>query len=255
MTYTALIADDEVVARQLIRTLLKDNDTIHVVGEAVHGVEAVTQILKLKPDIVFLDIQMPEMDGFDAIREIWPHHQPAIIFTTAYDQYAIKAFEVNAIDYLLKPFDEIRFQQAVERAIRQLTTQLKPDMSSLMTEFRLGRIDQKEDYLKRILVKEHHKLTFVKLVDVLYLEAEGNYVNLCTQQRKFTIYNTMNLLDQKLDPADFTRISRSHIINLNYVEELEAYFNGEFHVKMVNGKILKWTRSYREGVKTFLGRE
>lgn len=255
MRYTALIADDELVARQLILALLRQNDDIQVVGEAVHGTEAVTQTLKLKPDILFLDIQMPELDGFDVIREIWLHHQPHIIFTTAYDRYAIKAFEVNAIDYLLKPFDEIRFQQALERALRQLIAQAKPDVSTLVAQLGTGNLKQQEEYLKRILVKEHHKLSFVRLSDVLYLEAEGNYVTLCTQQRKFTIYNTMAFLDQRLDPADFTRISRSHIINLNFVDELEAYFNGEYHVKMTNGKILKWTRSYREGVKSFFARE
>ncbi|GAB4022858.1 LytTR family DNA-binding domain-containing protein [Spirosoma migulaei] len=259
-TYRSLIIDDEVLARGVIRTFLKADPSIVVVDEAGNGTEAVIKILQYRPDLIFLDIQMPELDGFEVLKEIWPHHQPFVVFTTAYDQYALKAFEVNAIDYLLKPFNEMRFHQALGRVQERLAQQTQPRIEALVNQLMADQATQpKSAYLRRILVKETGRMYFVKTNDIIYLDADGNYITLHTATssdgyvgvERHVIYDSLTSLETKLDPTDFVRIHRSYIVNLNYIDEVETYFNGDYIVKLKNGQQLKWTRNYRDNLKAF----
>lgn len=253
MSYRALIVDDEQISRRIIHTFLRDEPAVEVVGEAANGTEAVLQILQLRPDLVFLDVQMPELDGFEVLREVWPYHQPFVVFTTAYDAYALRAFEVSATDYLLKPFDRLRFQQAVER-VKKLLAQhhaaaSRPELPPLLAAVAPGH----PAFLQRLLVKEQRRLFFVKTADILYFEADRNYISVHTDTHTHLIYQSLTQLETQLAPLDFTRISRSCIVGLNHVTELEAYFNGEYLVKLRNGQTLKWTRTYRDNLSSFHG--
>jgi two-component system LytT family response regulator len=253
--HSCLIIDDEVLARDVIRTFLASDPRISIAGEASNGSEAVLMILQYRPDIIFLDIQMPGFDGFEVIKEVWPHHRPFVIFTTAFDQYALRAFEVNAIDYLLKPFDEIRFHQALGRIKERLAAQSQPRMEELVS--RLTQQQQNEpggNFLTRVLVKEAGKMFLVKTEDISHFDADGNYITVHTAHKRYTIYESLSSLEPRLHPADFFRISRSNIINVNYISELESYFNGEFIVHLTTGQKLKCTRGYRDNMKEFLSK-
>ncbi|MFC5410346.1 LytR/AlgR family response regulator transcription factor [Larkinella bovis] len=254
-TYRSLIIDDELLARQAIRTLLKTAPAFEVIDEAANGTEAVLKILQHRPDLVFLDIQMPERDGFEVMKAIWGYHQPIVVFTTAYDQYALQAFEVNAIDYLLKPFNEIRFFQALNRVQERLDQRAQPQVDALM-----GQLLQEEtapadgSYLRRILVKETGKMCLVDTNAILYFDADGNYITLHTEGKNYLIYESLTNLETRLNPDTFVRIHRSHIVNLDYVTEIEMHFNGEYMVRLRNGQQLKWSRSYRDNLKAFYSR-
>jgi two-component system LytT family response regulator len=250
MKHSSLIVDDEVLARDVIRTFLKDDLSIEVTGEAGNGSEAVIKILQHRPDLLFLDIQMPELDGFQVLKEIWPHHQPFIVFTTAFDQYALRAFEVNAVDYLLKPFDEIRFHQSLGRAKERLSQKSQPRIEELVNN--LLREQRDKSYLQRILVKEAGKMYLVKISDISHFSADGNYISLYTSTKTYTIYESLSSLESRVDPDIMIRVGRSNIVNMNYISELETYFNGEYIIHLSTGEKLKWTRGYRENIRAFL---
>jgi two-component system LytT family response regulator len=254
--YSSLIIDDEILARQAIRTLLQTVPTLQVVDEAANGTEAVLKILKHKPDLIFLDIQMPERNGFEVMKEVWAYHQPMVVFTTAYDQYALRAFEVNAIDYLLKPFNEVRFYQALNRAQERLAQQrTQPQVEALLGQLVRDETGSPDGtYLRRILVKETGRMCLVNTDDIQYLDAEGNYITLHTSQKPHLIYDSLTNLEARLNPDTFVRIHRSHIVNLDYVAEIETHFNGEYMVRLKTGQRLKWSRSYRDNLKAFYTR-
>ncbi|GAB3315411.1 LytTR family DNA-binding domain-containing protein [Larkinella ripae] len=253
--YRSLIIDDERLARQAIRTLLQPVPAFDIVDEATNGTEAVLKVLQHRPDLIFLDIQMPERDGFEVMKEIWAYHQPMVVFTTAYDQYALRAFEVNAIDYLLKPFNEIRFYQALNRAQERLAQRSQPQVEALMGQLLRDETGQADGaYLRRILVKETGKMSLVDTDAILYFDADGNYITLHTEEKNHLIYESLTNLETRLDPATFVRIHRSHIINLDYVTEIETHFNGEYRVRLRTGQQLKWSRSYRDNLKAFYTR-
>ena len=252
MSYRALIVDDEQISRQVIATFLRADATVEAVGEAVNGTSAVLQVLELRPDLVFLDVQMPEMDGFEVLREIWPHHQPFVVFTTAYDNYAIRAFEVSAADYLLKPFNELRFRQAVARVKGQLAQRLSAPPSHPVLETTAARLGH---YRRRILVRDQRRMFFVPTETIDYFDADNNYITLHTATGKHLIYDSLTQLEQQLDPAEFTRINRSCLVNLHHIASLETYFNGEYIVSLHNGATLKWTRTYRDNLSAFYGLE
>ncbi|KAA9346488.1 LytR/AlgR family response regulator transcription factor [Larkinella humicola] len=252
--YHTLIIDDELAAREVIRTLLADTPLLRVVDEAANGLEAVQKILLHRPHLIFLDIQMPRLDGFSVLRKVWPDHQPTVVFTTAYDQYALQAFEVNAIDYLLKPFDEIRFGQALGRAIERLNNQNQPKIEALLAQLLSAHTPAPpREYLSRVLVKEQGRMYFVNLNDVQYLDADGNYITLHTATGKHIVYDSLTKLETRLDPNQFVRMHRSHIVNLAYVQEVETHFNGDYIVHLKLGQTLKWTRNYRDKIQAFLG--
>jgi len=253
--YCCLIIDDEVLARDVIKNFVNTDLSIDVVGEAANGTQAVIRILQHRPDIIFLDIQMPELDGFEVLKEVWPHHQPFVVFTTAYDQYALRAFEVNAIDYLLKPFDEIRFHQALGRVKERLSQKSQPRIEELVNRMLADQKDSpEENYLKRILVKEAGRMYLVKLEDISHFGADGNYISLFTANKTYTIYESLTSLDNRLDPSQMVRISRSNIVNVNFISQLETYFNGEYIVHLTSGHKVKWTRGYRDNIKAFLSK-
>ncbi|MBC6992375.1 LytR/AlgR family response regulator transcription factor [Hymenobacter sp. BT491] len=253
MSYRALIIDDELLSRRILRTFLQDESAIEVVGEAANGPEAVLQILERRPDLLFLDVQMPEMDGFAVLREVWPHYQPFVVFVTAFDSYAIKAFEYSAADYLLKPFDQARFRQAVARVKQQLDLRENGGVSQALRTL-LAEVAPKADFVQRLLVKENRKLFFVKTADIVYFEADHNYITLHTASKSHLIYDSLTQLEQQLAPHDFTRINRSCIVSLEHIVELETHFNGEYWVKLRSGATLKWTRNYRDNLQAFYQR-
>ncbi|MFC5412946.1 LytR/AlgR family response regulator transcription factor [Larkinella bovis] len=251
--YHTLIIDDELAAREVIRTLLADRPMLNVVDEAANGQEAVQKILHHRPHLIFLDIQMPRFDGFSVLRQVWPDHQPTVVFTTAYDQYALQAFEVNAIDYLLKPFDDLRFGQALGRALERLNSRNQPRIEALLAQLLANQTPAPpREFLSRLLVKEQGRMYFVDLNDVHYLDADGNYVTLHTATGKHIIYDSLTKLETRLDPNQFVRIHRSHIVNLAAIQEVETHFNGDYIVRLKTGSILKWTRNYRDKIQAFL---
>ncbi|WP_128546140.1 LytR/AlgR family response regulator transcription factor [Larkinella soli] len=254
--FRTLIIDDEPAAREVIRALLADTAAVEVVDEAANGTEAVQKILLHRPDLIFLDIQMPRLDGFGVLRQVWPDHQPAIIFTTAYDQYAIRAFEVNAIDYLLKPFDETRFNQALGRALDRLNSRRQPNVEALLAQLLVQQAPAPpREYLSRMLVKDQSRMYFVELDEVQYLDADGNYVTLHTPSSRHVIYDSLTKLETRLDPDKFVRIHRSYIVNVACIKEVETHFNGDYIVRLKSGQVLKWTRNYRSNMQAFLNRE
>jgi two-component system, LytTR family, response regulator len=246
----ALIVDDEPLARERVRALLAREQDVEVVAEARDGQEAVAAILAQKPDIAFLDVQMPVLDGFAVIERVGAEQLPIIIFTTAYDQYALKAFEVHALDYLLKPFDPDRFRAALERARGQLAQDRGEAQGELgqLIEYLRGRTP----YLDRIALKTAGRISFVRVEEIDCVEACGNYVRLCLGNEGHLLRSTLAALEQRLDPARFVRIHRSAIVNVMRVKELQSSFHGEYVVTLEGGRRLTLSRSYRDRLKAIL---
>ena len=242
MSLRALIVDDEPLARQRIRQMLGGEADIEVLQECSNGLEAVDAIDRLKPDLVFLDIQMPELDSFGVLEAVGPEHMPATIFITAYDQYAVHAFDVNAVDYLLKPFDKERFQRTLQR-VRDGRGKKGPDspkMEELLTEVR-----KEQPFLERILVRVGERQALLKVSQIQWVEAEDNYVRLHVDGGSHLLRQTMNAMSQKLDPHQFRRIHRSAIVNMDYIKELQPWSSGDYLVIMRDGTRLTLSRTYR----------
>jgi len=240
-----LIVDDEFPARKKSRTFLKEQTGIASLGEAANGEEAVEKIKAGKPDLVFLDIQMPGMNGFEVIETVGVENMPAVVFVTAYDQYAIEAFEVQAVDYLLKPFDQERFKKSLDRALRGI--QLKNETAVVFKNL-LGEIDQEKKYLKRMMVNLGSRFFFVKTNEIVFIAAEEKYAKLHTEKENYLIRETMNHLEQRLDPEIFARIHRSYIVNLDFIKEIHPGSHGDFQVLLKNGAQLAGSRRFRERV-------
>lgn len=241
MKIRALIIDDELPAREKIRRFLEDETRIECCGEADNGADAIRLIESEKPDLLFLDIQLSNMTGFDILEAIRDRHQPQVIFTTAYDQYAIRAFEVRAIDYLLKPFDQPRFKEALSRVLEKMKHPVDRKIDELLSEFR-----QKQKFLHRILIRSEGKIYFVKTDDIQWIEAEEKYVWLHTIKDKHLYRATMNSMESQLDPAKFIRIHRSQIVNMELIREIQPWAHGDFIIILKDGKELPLGRSYKE---------
>jgi two-component system LytT family response regulator len=243
MKIRALIIDDEPVARNIIKEFLRDDEDLEIVGECGSGSEAFESIPEQKPDLIFLDIQMPEMDGFEVIEALGRENLPHIIFVTAYNQYAIKAFEINALDYLLKPFDKERFRKALLRAKEMIRANETIDdkIKNLVTKFR----DEKK-YLDRILIKNGGRIFFLKAVEINWIEAAAYYANLHTAKESHLIRDTLNNLENKLDPAVFIRIHRSYIVNIEFIKELQPWSKNSYVVILKDNTKLNLSRNYRE---------
>jgi len=254
MKYEALIVDDEPLARRSIRKHLKTFPEFEVSGECGDGESAVTAIREQKPDLVFLDIQLPEFDGFDVIRAVGKHEMPVTIFVTAYDRYALQAFEAHALDYLLKPFSEDRFRDSLLRAHRalELGKQQAPNhqLSRLLEE-----INKKKDYLERIPVPAKGRFLFFNVRDLDWIEAEGNYLRLHGGAASHLIRGNMNDMEAKLDPDKFMRIHRSTIVNLQRIREVQPWFHGHHRVVLNNGQELKLSRYQKDKLRLLLGKE
>ncbi len=248
----ALIVDDEPPARRKLKMFLKDRPDIDVVGEAGDGPAALELIHAKDPDLVFLDIQMPEMDGFDVVSALETEHMPHIVFVTAYDEYAVRAFEVGALDYVLKPFDRERFNRTFERALDHVGRN-QPTPSDSTIERVLEALSAGQKYLKRFVVKDSARITFLRVEDVEWIEAAGNYVRLHTPFKSHLVRGTLKDMSERLDATEFARIHRSTIVNLDRVSRLEPWSHGDYQLFLKSGKELTLSRRYRKTLPGTLG--
>jgi two-component system LytT family response regulator len=244
MNLRALVVDDEPLARQRIRHLLRRASDIEVAGECANGLEAVKAIEDLAPDLVFLDIQMPELDGFGVVEAIGADRMPPTLFVTAYDQHALRAFEVHALDYLLKPFSPGRFHEALDRARRWCLRPAAgqgPDLEGLLAGLRKER-----PWVDRLLVKQGDRHVLVRTAALQWIEAEDNYVRLHVEGTSHLLRQTMTGLLARLDPAQFRRIHRSAIVNLDCIKEFQPWTGGDHLVIMRDGTRLTLSRTFRD---------
>lgn len=243
MTLRVLVADDEPPARRKLVAHLRQEDGVEVAGEAGDGPAAVEAIQRLAPDLLFLDVQMPGMSGFEVIEAVGADRMPPVVFVTAYDQYAVEAFEVEAIDYLLKPFSAARFRQAFERVRRRLAERTSPaeSLARLLQEVRPGARP-----VERIVGRLGEKIVLVPVADVTHLAAEGNYVRVHAAGRSYLIRDTLSRLESRLDPQRFARIHRSVIVNVACVQELQPHFHGDYVVLLRSGERLRLSRRYQD---------
>jgi two-component system, LytTR family, response regulator len=243
MKINCLIIDDEPLARELLKEFLEHVPDLNFIGECSKGTEAVEKIDELKPDLIFLDVQMPGMNGFDVLDEIL--HDPFVIFTTAYDQYALKAFEKNAVDYLLKPIDLERFKLAVERAIMRMNS----DQNNVGELLRNMKTENRTSYDSHIFVQKSEKLINLSVEEIEHLEASGDYTILTTKADQFVSSSGIGKLEEILNPEIFIRVHRSTIININSLKEIEKHFNGGMVVKMNSGKTFPVSRTYAKLIR------
>jgi two-component system, LytTR family, response regulator len=246
-----LIADDEPLARRGVRILLERDSGIEVVGEATGGVEAAELIRRLKPDLVFLDVQMVGCDGFETLLRAGPGAAPVVVFVTAYDEYALRAFDFNAADYLLKPYDDTRFAAALGRARDSVMRRRQGAVDTRLTRL----IEHLEgDGRDRILLKSSGEIIFLKTGEIDWIEAEGDYVKFHVGGRSHLMRGTMTALESRLDPARFIRIHRSTIVNVDRLRKLSPSFEGEYAVVLQDGTKLRLSRGYHDRIKALLGR-
>lgn len=248
----ALVVDDEPLAREMIREMLENDSEVEIVGECANGRDAVEAIRSSAPDLVFLDVQMPEIGGFEVLESLDPKATPHVIFVTAYDQYAVRAFEVHALDYLLKPYDRERFDAAWNRAKAQIkldrTSRRDQDIIALLEELKAG-----PRYLERLVIKNGGRVFFLHVQDVYCIEAEGNYVRVYDNQKGYLLRETISSLEEQLDPKQFLRIHRSAIVKIDRIKEMQPWFHGEYRIIMENGKQLALSRNYRSNLQEAVG--
>jgi two-component system, LytTR family, response regulator len=245
-TIKALIVDDEPLARERVRSLLAEEADIEILAECASGTEAVAAAKRTPPDLIFLDVQMPEMDGFQVLREL-PPPLPVVIFITAFNEHAVKAFEAEALDYILKPFKVARFRAALDRARERISRQ-QPDDSTrrLLALLEAQNAAAKSEYLTRIAVRDGSRVKFVKTSAIDWIEASGNYVVLHAGKENHIVRETLAAFEAQLSPKDFVRLSRSAIVNLDRVQQVEPAFNDEHVVVLTTGAKLPMTRGLRE---------
>ncbi|HEX5703484.1 MAG TPA: LytTR family DNA-binding domain-containing protein [Pyrinomonadaceae bacterium] len=246
-----IIADDEPLARRGIRAQLKDEKDFEVISECRNGHEAVKTIETESPDLVFLDVQMPELDGFGVVNAVGPARMPAVIFVTAYDRYALRAFEVHALDYLLKPFDDDRFASALQRARQHIERKDIDDLGRRLQGL-LDDLQPRNKYVDRLVIKSAGRIFFLSVAEVDWIEAADNYVRLHAGSESHLLRETMNNLEKKLDPDQFLRIHRSRIVNIQRVKELRPLFRGEYDIMLKDGTRLETGRGYRDRVQRLL---
>ena len=257
MKIKTIIADDEPLAREKIRNLLEEDPDIELIGECADGIETVTAIRNQQPDLVFLDVQMPELDGFGVLKALRHSNMPTLIFVTAYDQYALRAFEVHALDYLLKPFDRERFQKALQRAKEHIRKEKSGEVNekllTLLQDLKSEKSNHHErKYLERLVIKAGGRVTFLKTEEIDWIEAAGNYIRLYIGKDSHLLRDTMNNIQTKLDPEKFLRIHRSTILKIDRIKELQPWYHGEYVVTLENGKQLTSSRSYRHKLSKLL---
>jgi two-component system LytT family response regulator len=245
MKIRTLIVDDQLIARELLRRMLKDEPDIEIVGMSTSGREAVEAINQLAPDLVFLDVQMPELDGFGVLAQINRSRMPVIVFVTANDDFALQAFDVHALDYLVKPCTPDRFQTALQRAreqiLRRQTGQIHQRLTALLED-----VKSEPRQAERLAIKSGGRIIFLKLGEIDWVEAADNYVKLHVGNEAHLLRETLSALEQKLPEDRFLRISRSTIVNIEQIKELHPMFHGEYVVIMRTGARLTLTRGYRD---------
>lgn len=247
MKIRTLIIDDEALARHRLRQLLQDEPDIALMGECADGHGAVSAIQKTKPDLIFLDIQMPELDGFGVMAAVGAHHPPVVVFVTAYDQFALRAFEIHAVDYLLKPFDRERFQTALRRAVEQVKRREDHEIierqAALIAELKSPKITD------RLAVKSGGRIAWVKLDDVDWISSADNYAELHVGAKSHLLRETLAALEMRLAPDKFVRISRSVIVNTRRIEELKRLFYGGCELTLQDGTKLTLSRRHRDKLR------
>lgn len=265
-----IVVDDEPLARRGLVVRLAQFEHIEMIAECANGRDALEVILQQKPDLVFLDIQMPGLNGFDVLRKVnqQSEHMPLVVFVTAYDQYAIRAFEVRALDYLLKPVDEDRLAQALQRIDQELAEQKDKaqqsklvdlvaeitgeDCDEILQRLADGQAITSESYPEHIAIKESGEITRVAINAIEWVDAAGDYMCIHASNETHILRRTMKELERELNPKNFQRIHRSAIVNLNQVEKLCSRQNGEYHLVLHNGEELKVSRSYKDKIKQLI---
>jgi two-component system, LytTR family, response regulator len=253
MAVRTLIVDDERMARKRLRTLLVPDGDVEIVGEASNGRDAVAAIRDQQPDLVFLDVQMPELDGFAVVHAVGVDAMPVTVFVTAFDQYALKAFEVNALDYLTKPFDRERFEVSLARAKTQVKFRdgARPGDDAGVSErlvALLAGLERRQQYAERLMVKSAGRVVFLRVEDIDWIEAAGSYVRLHAGRDAHLLHEGIAALLTRLDPARFARVHRSTIVNLDRVRELQPWFHGDAVAILRDGTRLQVSRTYRDAL-------
>jgi two-component system, LytTR family, response regulator len=247
-----LLVDDESLAREMLREMLQDDPQVTIVGESCNGREAVEAIRTHSPDLIFLDVQMPELGGFEVL-EALGKELPRVIFVTAYDKYAVRAFEVHALDYLLKPFDQERFDVSWQRARAQILRDrdggTDQRILALLEEMKAGN-----KYLERLVIKASGRIYFLETAEIDWIEAEGNYVSVHSAKKSHLLRETISSLESQLDPKKFLRIHRSSIVRIDRIQELQPWFHGEYRIILQNGTQLTLSRNYRDRLQEALGK-
>jgi len=252
MSIRTLIVDDEPLARDRIRGLLETESDFEVTSECNNASDAVAAIKQLQPDLVFLDVQMPELSGFDVLESVLPAPLPIVVFVTAHDQYALKAFEVHALDYLLKPFDRERFSAALKRVRAQLILQEENGELNKKLIALLESVKSERKYLDRLVIKSSGRVFFLKVEEIDWIEAAGNYVRLHAGKDSHLHRETMSGLESRLPPERFVRIHRSSIVNIERIRELRTLFHGDYELILQDNTQLVLSRAYREKLSSHL---
>ncbi len=248
-----LVVDDEPLARERVLSLLQQDSDVEIVGECSDGTQAVSAIQEQSPDLVFLDVQMPGCDGFEVIRSIGADRMPTVVFVTAYDEYALQAFEVHALDYLLKPFGKDRFQQTLRHAREALERRRAGDLGRRLLAL-VQDIKPEPQRVERLVVKSGGRVFFLRTDEIDWIEAAGNYVRLHLGTESHLFRETMNRMESRLDTRRFARIHRSRIVNTERIKELQPWFNGDYVVILRDGQRLTLSRGYREKLQQRLGK-
>jgi len=251
MKLRAVIIDDEPIARRRVRRFLDTDPDFEMIGEYGDGEAAVAAICNGRPDLAFLDIQMPEMDGFEVVKQVGLERMPVTIFVTAYDRYALRAFDAHALDYLLKPFGKARFEEALSRAKQHIAGGLNREALSSLVAM-LGSAGSQKRYPDQLPVNQHGHIVFVSTAAIDWIEAAGNYARLHAGNRQFEVRETLTSIGSKLDPLKFMRIHRSTIVNVRSIREIHPWFSGHHLVVLNNGRELRMSR-YQRDVARLLG--
>jgi len=251
-TIRTLIVDDEPLARRRIRRMLAHDPEVAIVGDCSNGRDAIAAIKSESPDLIFLDVQMPEVDGFDVLASTETKRPPLVIFVTAYDQYALRAFEVAAVDYLVKPFDRRRFEGALERAKSRLASGRESDLNQ-QTLALLAELRAQSSHVERLVIKAGGRAFFLKTGEIDWIEAEGKYVRLHVGKESYLLREAIGSMEGQLDPRKFPRIHRSTIVNIERVRELQPWFHNEYRVILKDGTELMLSRSCRKRLGELLG--
>ncbi|MCO6511029.1 MAG: response regulator transcription factor [Aridibacter famidurans] len=251
-----LVVDDEPPARKRIRELLEGRSDFEVAGECSSAGAAVTAINENAPDLVFLDIRLGENDGFEVLKSLDPEKMPLIVFVTAFDQFAVRAFDLHALDYLLKPFDDERFEETLDLAAERIETMsirsIGDRLTGLLRDLSAGRVTGTGDPPGRLVIRSSGRVSFVKTNDIEWIEADGYYVSIRAAGKSHLMRESLKNLEAKLDPSRFLRIHRSTIVNADRIKELHPHFHGEYYVELESGKRFKLSRSYRENAERIL---
>jgi two-component system LytT family response regulator len=250
MNIRALIVDDEPLAREWVRSAVAEDPELEVMGECGDGFEAAEAIRRLKPDLVFLDVQMPGLDGFGVLEALSPEEIPAVVFVTAFDQYAVRAFEAQAVDYLMKPFSKERVEEAVRRVRELVKGKSLEDFRESISKI-VEKIRRDRSFPEWVLLKSDGKNVFVKVKDIDWIESSRNNVRIHVGTTLYLLHETTSAIASRLDPKKFLRIHRSAIVNIERIKELHPWFNGDYAVILRDGTQLTLSSSYRDRLKEF----